>query len=68
MENSLPIVEIKHIFSNMKQLPSKVDDKTSERWAGPGAEMAMLSGGKWSGYQWPVSGTHPGARIVSCLC
>lgn len=68
MEKSLPSVEIKHIFSNMKQLPTEVQDKASERWAGPGAEMPVLSGAKWSGYQWHVSGSHPGARTVACLC
>lgn len=36
MEKSLSIIELKHIFSNMKQLPTKVDDKAGEKWAGPG--------------------------------
>lgn len=46
MEKSLSIIELKHIFSNMKHLRTKVDDKADEKWAGPGAERAVISGAK----------------------
>lgn len=63
----MPVVELKRIFSNMKQLPTKADDKTGEKWLDQGAKRAVISDAKFT--WWPVIGGLPqGLMLAPGLC
>lgn len=68
MEKSLPVVELKHIFSNVKQLPTKVDDdKTGEKWAGPRDCDQWCKVHLVASYQGHASGAYTVAGTMPCL-